>query len=105
MNLNTSIESVETAVIRLSGRLDAANAPALRDELAGVMDRGTHSIKLDLADVDFVDSAGLAALVSGMKRCRQNGGDLVLVRPRSDAAYRVFELTKFDAVFNMEQPS
>lgn len=105
MKFNTTTETVQTATIALDGRLDAVNSPALREELAKIMGSGVHEITLDLSELEFVDSAGLAALVSAMKTCRQNGGDLELIRPRSDAAYRVFELTKFDSVFKIRSAS
>lgn len=89
-----------TATITLDGRLDALSAPDLRSELRELDASGCHNITIDLDDVEFVDSAGLAALVSAMKACRMGGGELTLVRPRSADAFRVFELAKFDAVFD-----
>lgn len=101
MNLESSITVVETVTIRLDGRLDAVHAPELRTALREAIDRGAIRILIDLSDVEFVDSAGLAALVHAMKACRELGGDVELARPRSDDAYRVFELTRFDAVFSI----
>jgi anti-sigma B factor antagonist len=56
---------------------------------------------VDLSAVVFVDSAGLAALVRGLKDARLAGGDLRLVRPGADEAMRVFRLTRFDRVFEL----
>ena len=54
----------------------------------------------DLSSVEFIDSAGLAALISGMKRARSQGGDLCLVPPTHPGAIRIFELTCLADVFN-----
>jgi anti-anti-sigma factor len=52
---------------------------------------------VDLNDVPFIDSSGLAALISGLKAARTAGGDLRIARP-SDQARMLFELTRLDKV-------
>lgn len=103
MNIDVTEHVLRSATLRLDGRLDALSAPRLRERLGALSEDGIHHLTVDLADVDFVDSAGLAALVSAMKLAREHGGDVDLVRPRSDDAHRVFELTKFDAVFTIRR--
>lgn len=102
IDIDTTVETAATVV--LSGRLDALSAPDLRRRLAALDLEGVCDILIDLSDVEFVDSAGLAAMISGMKAARLSGGDVELLRPRSDDAYRVFELTKFDSVFTIHPP-
>jgi anti-anti-sigma factor len=55
-------------------------------------------IVIDLAQVDFIDSSGLSALVSGMKAVRKGGGSISLSRPRSQAL-TALRLTLLDRVF------
>ena len=43
----------------------------------------------------------MAVLVSVLKRARQAGGDVRLVRPRAEAVERTLRLTRFDQVFSM----
>ncbi|MEM7286037.1 MAG: STAS domain-containing protein [Actinomycetota bacterium] len=105
MQLKSTHTTITVVTVAVDGRLDAQAAPELRALLAEQFERGVVDITVDLADVEFVDSAGLAALVRGMKQAREKGGDLRLVRPRSDDAFRVFELTKFDQVFSIADPS
>jgi anti-anti-sigma factor len=57
-------------------------------------------IVCDLSNVAFMDSAGLAVLVSLMKRARQDRGDVRLVWPTAESAKRILQLTKFDRVFD-----
>lgn len=96
----TALEDSPVA-IAITGRLDALEASGLRATLGALIEAGTIRIVVDLSDADFVDSAGLAALVKYMKDARTLGGDLRLVRSRSADANRVFALTKFDEVFVM----
>lgn len=101
MDINSQTHRLEVVVIGLTGRLDAIESGAVRTTLTDHTEAGRHRLVVDLSRIEFVDSAGLAALVQGMKRCRQDGGDLRLVTPTDPAARRVFELTKFDRVFTM----
>ncbi len=89
----------ETCVsIILAGRLDAKNAQAIKETLTGFIDRGVTYLIIDLAEVPFIDSAGLAALVSALKGTRRVGGSVLLsgVQPQ---ARTVFSLTMLDQVF------
>ncbi len=90
-----------SATVVLSGRLGSAEAGAVRDQLDILIDQGRTRLLVDLADVVFVDSAGLAVLVRARRMVDGEGGEVVLVKPISDDAYRVFRLTQFDRVFRM----
>ncbi|MET7423699.1 STAS domain-containing protein [Dactylosporangium sp. NPDC005555] len=65
-------------VITLWGELDQNTAAQLRDTVAAVLTAHPPHLRVDLGQVTFVDSAGLGALVSADKRCRQIGCHLVL---------------------------
>jgi anti-sigma B factor antagonist len=55
---------------------------------------------VDLEGVSFIDSTGLATLVQGMKRCREEQGDLYLVGLRQPIRI-IFELTRLDKAFKI----
>lgn len=101
MTISSSSHEIRIRTIQVEGRLDAVRAVELRKELASAVAARTFRIVVDLADTEFVDSAGLAALAKGMKDCRLHGGDLRIVSPRHSDATRVFALTRFDQVFTM----
>lgn len=89
------------AVITPVGRIDAFTAPRLREVLDYHTVAGTVRFVLDLSEVDFLDSAGMAVLVTLLKRARGAGGNVKLVWPRKEAARRILRLTRFDHVFDM----
>ncbi len=103
MNIAIDEHIIRIVVVTLSDRVDAFNAPALRERLDGLLADGVARFVLDLARVPFMDSAGMAVLVGTMKQARQAGGDAKLVWPASDAAQRVLRLTRFDRVFDMSE--
>lgn len=99
MNLDISLYSIAIVVIR--DRIDAFSAPELQGHLEKLLSEGITRFVLDLSDVPFLDSAGMAVLVSLLKRTRSAAGDVRLVWPKKEEAQRILRLTKFDRVFEM----
>ena len=87
-------------VIAVSGEIDVATAPQLRECLHRVIAQGESTIVLDLLGVTFLDSTALGVLVGGLKRCRELGGDLhiVVADPR---IVKIFEITGLTNVFTI----
>ena len=95
-------ESVAGAlpVIAVSGEIDVATAPQLRECLHRVIAEGGSTIVLDLLAVTFLDSTALGVLVGALKRCRELGGELhvVVADPR---IMKIFEITGLTNVFTI----
>ena len=72
----------------------------LGQTLGGLLDRKSTRIVLDLEKVRFIDSAGLGDLVAWMKRARQLGGDVRLLRPHGRVR-DLFELMALTRVFQI----
>ena len=89
------------ALLALSGRLDAVEAPRARQIFDSAQVAAAARLTIDLTDVTFVDSAGLAVLARARRDRGLTGGSVTLIRPRSDDAMRVFRLTQFDQIFVM----
>jgi anti-anti-sigma factor len=53
-------------------------APQLKSELVILNNEGFRNIVLDLADVNYIDSSGLSALLVGNRLCKDAGGTFVL---------------------------
>jgi anti-sigma B factor antagonist len=87
----------QVAVVKPLGRLDMQSAPALRQELSQLVERGQVRVVLDLDGVGFMDSSGLGAIIGGLKAARQTGGDLRIARPNQQVRL-VLELTSLDRV-------
>lgn len=68
-------------VAALSGELDIASAPELREQLRGVLRPDASRLIVDLSHVSFCDASGLAVLVGTNRRARLLGGVLRLAAP------------------------
>ncbi|MFZ1400162.1 MAG: STAS domain-containing protein [Candidatus Promineifilaceae bacterium] len=93
-----SLESV--TLFELNGRFDTHTVNSLRQLLEPATGQPPAQIVVDLTAVNFVDSTALAALVQGMKRSRQQGGDLRLCG-LGQGVRIIFELTRLDRAFDI----
>ncbi|MCU1509343.1 MAG: anti-sigma-factor antagonist [Glaciihabitans sp.] len=87
----------DIAVLRLNGRLNMVSAGRVRDAVATAVADGRSRVVVDLTRVEFMDSSGLGALVSGMKAARLAGGDLRIASP-TEQVKLVLQLTNMDRV-------
>lgn len=85
----------EVITCRPVGELDAASVADFRAALAGLAN-GSNLI-IDLGGVPFMDSAGLGALIGGIRRTREAGGEVALVCSRP-TLLRLLETTGFDRI-------
>lgn len=94
----TSRQADGVQVVRVEAeRIDAAAAIQFKDEMRRCTAEGPDRVVLDLAEVDFVDSSGLGAIVAAMKDL---GADRQLdLAALSPAVEKVFRLTRMDTVF------
>jgi anti-sigma B factor antagonist len=80
-------------------RLDAKIAVSFKDEMATLINAGETTVILDLAQVGFVDSSGLGAIVTSLKLIGRKGD--LLVSGVKDDVMTMFTLTRMDRVFQM----
>jgi len=78
-------------VVGVTGEIDVATAPALRDALLGLLNRGVDSLVVDLRGVTFVDSTGVGSLLRIHHRQGLLGGSVHFVADQP-AVLRVLEL-------------
>jgi anti-anti-sigma factor len=83
----------DIATLQLSGEIDLATIPMLRDATMRLVGSAPGStVAIDLDGVTVVDDTGLGVLLGAAARARENGGDLILVCS-SERLNRRFELS------------
>jgi anti-sigma B factor antagonist len=85
-------------VLVVTGELDMATAPTVRERLHALLAEGHDKMIVDLDGVGFLDSTALGVLVGVLKRVRTQGGDLRLVSTQA-RVLKVFEITRLDQAF------
>lgn len=78
-------------------RLEASNAPELRELLIGRIETGRDQIILDLKYVNFMDSSALGALIGGIKRMGPLG--TLALAGATGPVMQLLKLTRMDKVF------
>ena len=96
--MNLTIEPQESFILARieDSRLDALSAPDFKARMAGALTGAAPKVVLDLSPVAFIDSAGLASILSLVKGLPE-GGELRIAGAR-DAVRAVFRLTRLDKV-------
>ena len=87
-------------VLAVTGELELATAPQLRQRVVGLVSAGDIRLILELSGVDFIDSVGLGVLVAVLKRVRGRGGEVVVAGagPRVGDLLRV---TRLDEILDL----
>jgi anti-sigma B factor antagonist len=91
------------SIFAVSGELDLATAPGLRERVREMTPSGPLKVALDLSEVGFVDSSGLGAIVACLKHVRELGGDLVLVAPNASPVAKLLSLTGLEPTISRVQ--
>jgi anti-sigma B factor antagonist len=82
--------------LALSGELDLANTETLAGELEKAEEGGAGVIVLDMTELEFIDSTGIALLVAAHRRLNGDGDCFRLVGSEGRAVRRVMALTGLD---------
>ena len=73
-DLQVDVLSTVPLVVAVSGEIDIASAPKLREELVSAVGRHGARLALDLGGVTFMDCAGINALLAARRHARLEGG-------------------------------
>jgi len=96
-----SREREGVVILDLAGRLLTGDpATALRDKIAQLLAAGQNHLILNLAEVDFIDSTGLGALVICFTSAKRAGGAMKLLNLQ-EKGIELLVLTKLTSVFEV----
>lgn len=83
----------------LEKRIDFKVATDFKDKMAELIESGNMFILLNMSEVEFIDSSGLGAIVSSLKRMKGRG-DLFICGLK-ETIMTMFNLTRMDRVFRI----
>jgi len=89
----------KTTIFDVSGDIDLANSPAVRKALLKeIRDDRTPRVVMNLSNVRYIDSSGVASLVEGLKAARDVGSRFILFG-LSTSAREVLQLSRLLKIF------
>lgn len=95
-----STQQGSVLVISISGSMDALTAPILSEEMRQQIEAGHTNLVVDMTELEYSSSAGLRALLSGVKEARQHAGDLRLAGLRPNVR-KVLEMSGFTTILKV----
>ena len=92
------VREESATICRPVGELDAFSVTDFREHLGALA--GDAAVIIDLSGVPFMDSAGLGALIGGIRKIREAAGEVVVVCDRP-AVLRLLHTTRFDRMVSV----
>jgi len=87
-----------TVIVRPQGDIDLSRSPAFRVKLSEAQRQKPARLIVDLTNVPYMDSSGVATLVEAMQLARRSGTKLVLCALQTKVM-SIFEIARLDTVF------
>ena len=102
MSMKASTRQVDgVTIVDLSGRITLGEGSVvLRDTIKDLLGKGAKSILLNLGDVSYIDSSGLAVLIEAMQNVAAYGGKFAL-SGLQESVRPIFEIARLDQVFRI----
>jgi anti-sigma B factor antagonist len=87
-------------VLPLKGEIDLHVSPTITASLNEMIEKKPEHLVVDLSDVSYIDSAGLAALIEAMQKVEGYGGKFMLAGLQ-ETVRSIFEISRLDQVFQI----
>jgi anti-anti-sigma factor len=100
----TRTRSAEGVELHVTGRLDGFRASQFAEELGRLIGEGVRQIRLDLAEVSYLSSAGIGVIVKYHQDLKKLDGNLV-VSVASVPVQRVLEMARLAALVSVGKPA
>ncbi len=100
MDINVKRDA-DRSIVEVSGDIDLYSSPSLRDTVLDLLrKRDQKSVIVNLSNVDYIDSSGVASLVEGLQEAKKRSARFILVGLK-EGPRRVLELTLLLNVFEV----
>ena len=90
----------ELVTLGITGRLDTTTAPNL-EAVINEISEDTKELIFNMAELEYISSAGIRALLSAYKKMNQSGG-IMRIEKENDIVREVFEMTGLLEMLNQE---
>jgi len=88
------------SVVYLKGYLDAHTASDFEKVLRELVDQNRVRLVVNMADLNYISSAGLGVFMGFIEEVRSKGGDIKLTE-LTDKVFRVFDLLGFPVLYEI----
>lgn len=102
ININSVLNNKEEFwSVNLEGELDVSTADKLKEHLHGLADKEILDMKINLENLEYIDSTGLGVMIGVLKKLKVGNKEIYIVNPRSNVR-KIFNITGLDKIFKVE---
>ena len=102
ININSNLDNQNIFWnVTLEGELDVSTADKLKEYLHKLADEQIIDIKIDLTNLDYIDSTGLGVMIGVLKKLKAEEKEIYIINPKSNVK-KIFTITGLDKIFKME---
>ncbi len=94
------LKKEEITILQISGNLDAESVAAFKKTAGKIVEEGCTHLILDCKALEFIDSMGLGAIISLLRKVRSQQGDIKIAALSPDVR-SVFEITRLHRLFEI----
>ena len=94
------LEKDGVSILKIRGDVDLYSSPQVRKQVVSLISKTNKNLLVDLADVTYMDSSGVATLVEALQLTKKLGGKLKIFS-LGKTVKDVFELSRLDKVFDI----
>lgn len=87
--------------IHLEGELDVSSADKLKEYLHNLADEKILDMKINLENLDYIDSTGLGVMIGVLKKLKTDNKEIYILNPKNNVK-KIFTITGLDKIFKME---
>ena len=102
MNIKSNLDNQNNFwKVLLEGELDISTADKLKEHLHKLADEKIIDIKIDLSNLDYIDSTGLGVMIGVLKKLKIEDKEIYILNPKNNVK-KIFTITGLDKIFNLE---
>lgn len=102
IKINSMLDTINNSwEVSLGGELDVSTADELKKELHKLVDEKNIDMRLNLENLDYIDSTGLGVIIGILKRLKIESKEVYIEKPKNNVR-KIFSITGLDKIFKLE---
>ena len=102
IKINSMLDTTNNSwEVSLGGELDVSTADELKKELHKLVDEKNIDMRLNLENLDYIDSTGLGVIIGILKRLKIESKEVYIEKPKNNVR-KIFSIKGLDKIFKLE---
>ena len=102
IKINSMLDTTNNSwEVSLGGELDVSTEDELKKELHKLKKKKNIDMRLNLENLDYIDSTGLGVIIGILKRLKIESKEVYIEKPKNNVR-KIFSITGLDKIFKLE---